>query len=119
MITFMYIDLYETLKNGNGFSVNCDGAEPTDGFMVSTNKDTEYAVKLEDLTPTAVAHYIEKHMFELSDPDNYLGGWVDDGIVYLDISTNISTIEEAASLGYSANQKAIWDVKNKESIYLQ
>jgi hypothetical protein len=107
------------LKNNEGFSINCDGEVPTGGFMVSTNKATEYATKVEDLTVWAVAHYIEKHLYELINPTNYLGGWVDDGMAYLDISTNVPTIEEATDLGYVANQKAIWDVVNQESIYLQ
>ena len=50
--------------------------------------------------------------------DAYIGFWQDKGILYLDVSVKIEDLETALKVAKLNNQLAIYDNKNKESIYL-
>lgn len=49
----------------------------------------------------------------------YLGVWVDEGVIYLDVSVCVDNIETAFMLGRKNEQKAIFDNNLKTSIYLK
>ena len=48
----------------------------------------------------------------------YLGGWFKDNKFYLDISIVENNREKAINIGKYCNQKAIYDIENKTTIYL-
>ena len=48
----------------------------------------------------------------------YLGGWFKDNKFYLDISIVENNREKAINIGKYCNQKAIYDIENKITIYL-
>jgi hypothetical protein len=48
----------------------------------------------------------------------YFGAWVDGDTLYLDVSLNIQDREVAIAYGHANHQKAIYDVNNGKSIYL-
>ncbi len=48
----------------------------------------------------------------------YLGGWFKDNKFYLDISIVENNREKAINIGKYCNQKAIYDIESKTTIYL-
>ena len=50
--------------------------------------------------------------------NSYIGLWVDNDILYFDISNYYAFINSALIFGFVNNQKAIFDWSTKESIYL-
>lgn len=51
--------------------------------------------------------------------DLYIGLWVNDGLVYLDLSINICKKRDALRIGKQNKQKAIYDVKNNKDIKIK
>lgn len=49
----------------------------------------------------------------------YVGFWIDNGLLYIDLSMNILDKQRAIYEGLINNQIAIYDCKNKQSIYLK
>jgi hypothetical protein len=59
---------------------------------------------------------MKTHKNDLGNGKNYLGTWLNDSKVYLDVSENIQELFEAIRRGRERNQKAIWDVANLSEI---
>lgn len=51
--------------------------------------------------------------------DLYIGLWVNDGLVYLDLSVNICKKRDALRIGKQNKQQAIYDVKNNKDIKIK
>jgi hypothetical protein len=52
-------------------------------------------------------------------PDHYLGGWLDNGLIYLDVSQNVATEDLARQIGKDAHQLAAWDIKGAREVNLR
>jgi hypothetical protein len=52
----------------------------------------------------------------LPDESQVIGGWVDDGIVYLEVSDIIKSKSVALELAEARGEKAIYDFANAKSI---
>jgi len=63
-----------------------------------------------------IARYAESKRAELAVPGRYLGAWLDDGILYLDVTEVHAERATAERLGYDRNQLAIWDFARSEEI---
>lgn len=91
------------------------------GYMVS-QPDTELRVSMSvglSEIVDAINRYIDNNRTILFSGDNvYLGTWIDDSHLYLDISENVEDYYEAVTQGVCANQLAIYDVKYKLDIRL-
>ena len=92
----------------SGYFVSIEGAEK----ILPYNKDLNIHYD--------IASYIKEHAYILlgnavSD-SYYLGAWVNDGKLYLDISILVNTRAEAELLTRSNNQLAYFDNSIKESI---
>ena len=103
------------LKNG-GFSLSPEGQCPKSGYMVSVQDilkmPLDLWLELEDQAS------IDDYSKIASDINGYIGCWIDDGNVYIDISANIQDKEKALQTAKRNNQLAIYDIANSESIYL-
>ena len=92
-------------------------AELVNGFMVSL-EGTESQVKGEDYQ--AIIKAIEEKQEIIKDNKNlFIGLWLDDGIMYVDISININDKIDALEFGKKNKQLAIYDLENNDSIYLK
>ena len=60
---------------------------------------------------------IKKLYFKASSSD-YVGFWVNEGKIYIDLTRHIVSKKSAILFGLSNDQIAIWDCKNNESINL-
>ena len=106
-----------TLANG-GSSLNYITGEldPKVGYFVSIqgHESTYIAEKFGSLS---VGHYFEKVAFVLR-PELFIGSWVNEGNVYMDLSEQITDKRRAIELGYARNQLAIYDAARGEVITL-
>jgi hypothetical protein len=71
------------------------------------------------VTPQVIESFIEKHkdIFE-KDPNAYLGAWVSDGKLFLDVTTILEDREQAARVGRQAAQYAMFDLDTFTEITL-
>lgn len=94
------------------------GTEPKTGYALSLHKDREQVLPVEDVHVKQVAEYVKKNRALLQQPDKYLGGWhnPNDGQVYLDVSTIVTTAAEAEQLGRTHGQLAYFDLAHGRSV---
>lgn len=94
---------YNNFSSNNGFMVSLQGQE------IKVNKDNIEEIKRE----------IEKKREFIKDKRGlYIGLWLDDEIMYIDVSIHIINYLKALEIGRHNKQLAIFDLKNKDSIYL-
>lgn len=100
-----------------GFSLNAHmQAAPSSGYMVSTTKNTEKVIDLSSLTADDIAEYRAEQANNLTAPNAYLGAWVYEGKVYLDVSRHESDLDQAIRLAKANDQLAIYDLATGNSI---
>ena len=98
------------------FTKNNNLIIPSFGFIVSITPIIKINMNLK-----SIIDYVEKNntikifneVYIL-----YLGGWFKDSKFYLDISIVENNKEKAINIGRYCNQQAIYDIKNKTTIYL-
>lgn len=109
-------NIIKEIKENNGGTYNKDlkSINAKSGYMVSL-QGYEKKCKSEQEIEKA----INENMEIVRGLDNaYLGAWIDEGIIYIDISVLVENKEDAMELGKINNQLAIYDIENNESIYL-
>ena len=109
----------QLLKNNSGASYNMITKEynPNKGYFVSL-PNLETKVSLQSLSVDDIATFINKHRSLLQDNKKFVGGWIDNDTVYLDISEQIESKREALERGYKHNQLAIYDANKGKVIDL-
>jgi hypothetical protein len=105
------------VKNGGATYNLAMGDTAHSGYMVS-KKGFEMKFLPETEVRVAVIEFIQTHGFELCFEENFMGAWIDEGILYMDISNNFEKRSEAIREGYKNEQLAIYDVVAQESVYL-
>lgn len=107
-------------NNPEGFSVSLAGAQPSNGYMVSTHGNTQIVEASALKGPggqSVINDYVRTHADALSKPGAFIGGWTSkEGKVYLDVSERVADRDQAIHLGKARNQIAVWDVHNKVEI---
>ena len=77
----------------------------------------ELQVPLTEFFTGIVADYIGQHAQKLmSNPALCVGTWVNEGIVYLDLSENIASRDKALELGRERHQLAIFNLETFEEV---
>ena len=108
--------LIENIICKGGATLNRD-LQPIDtktGYMVSYF-ETEKTFDIDKIDYKEIGNIILERQADLKD-NEYLGFWVDGGILYIDISINILDLEQAKQVGIANNQLAIYDLSNDSSI---
>ena len=94
---------YNNFKSDNGFMVSIKGQE------VKVNKNDIQGIKKE----------IEKKREFIGNKKGlYIGLWLDNDIMFVDVSIHIVDYLEALEVGRNNDQLAIFDLQKKDSIYL-
>ena len=92
-------------------------AELKEGYMVSL-EGAESQVKGEDYQ--AIIKAIEEKQEIIKDNKGlFIGLWLDEGIMFIDVSINIEDRAEALEFAKRNKQLAIYDIVNNDSIYLK
>lgn len=91
----------------SGATWNYSDASPVHGYMVSM-RETEYVCSVYEFGPDVVEAYVATT--PLPKGDYFYGAWVEDGKVYLDVSINVTTRDEAMMIADLEDQLAVFDV---------
>jgi hypothetical protein len=106
------------LQNGGAsFNLVTKDLNPKTGYLVSTLSN-ELKMPLEALNIGLVLDYIHNKKLLLNESDFYLGGWINDDLVYLDVSQRYQDKRNALKKGIQNKQIAIFDCYKQEVIYL-
>ena len=113
-------DLMSRLKEEGGFTYNVvsgDSPKPGDeAFAVSYSKTTERVLDLNKMSYRDLVKYVVDHSADLSKPDHYFGGWVDQGKAYLDCSIVKKSESDAISVAQANDQLAYFSFRDMRSI---
>jgi hypothetical protein len=115
-------DIVRFTQEWGGLSINMvDGSMPTTGYMVAKPPEFGTIVDAVDFNdpvkgPKILSNYMKRHKNDLGNGKNYLGTWLNEGKVYLDVSENIQSKSRATKIGRERNQLTIWDVANLSEI---
>jgi hypothetical protein len=120
--------LEQFLEGKNNFNYQGKPVEYNGGYMVALGGYETIITRNLKRPHTTTAHILNdisekidilKRINETEKNINMvIGFWEDDGKIYIDISRNIDDLEQAKKYGAHHEQKAIFDIKNKVSIYL-
>lgn len=120
-MSFSFSDInrirYKTFING-GHTVQpyYGGKTPEGGYMVAL-KGHERIISVANFTSIEVAKYLEEHSkLLMENPHLYLGTWVNEGQVYLDLSENIKDLDAALQAGREREQLAIFNISTFEEV---
>ncbi len=106
------------LENG-GFTYNpLYGATPHCGYAVSL-RGHEKSFDSGTITDDVLWKYLRENSEQMKDPARYIGGWVNDGRLYLDVSVVLQNEKEARKIGRINDQTGIFDLWTNEMIYLK
>lgn len=90
---------------------------PVDGYMVSPYKGRETVIDGTQISSRQLSQYVRRNSDLLQDPSNYMGGWVDGGKTYLDVSKRCTSFAEAMDTAINAQQIAFYDLKTGTTVY--
>lgn len=107
--------LMESLKETGGFSWTPGNIDPT-GYMVAIEGHEE-TYDAETFNAVDLVHYIASKL-HLIKTGVFIGAWVSDGKVYLDLSESFSALSTAKQIGRKRHQLAIYDVHRAVEITL-
>lgn len=88
------------------------GENPVSGHMVAIDGE----VLDNPLDPDEIAAFIQKNQDMLRREDVYLGAWVEEGKLLVELSRNVEDFEEAMLLGRLFDQFSIFDLKTFETV---
>ncbi len=70
-------------------------------------------------TQAELEDFVGANIGILSQPAYFLGGWLDEGFFYLDVSVALQGRHKALKFAAENNQKAIWHPSTKRSIEVE
>ncbi|MEV0445705.1 hypothetical protein AB0I84_17685 [Streptomyces spectabilis] len=111
------VEQCRTIIEGGGLTFSPNLPTPTGGYMVSI-AGSERTIPVESFGPNSLAAYVADYWPRAVGENLYYGAWVDGDLVYLDLSVNVESREEAEAMGRLESQLAIYDVLNGDVISL-
>lgn len=111
-------DIKRIIENkGETLTKELKKADINGGFMVSL-EGAEVQKNINDIN--GIKKTIEEKQEIIKNKNNmYIGLWLDNNIMYIDISINIQDKTEALEFAKYNKQLAIYDLENNNSIYLK
>lgn len=108
------------LENGGATFNLVSGEHEFKGFAYSIfgHEKVHNNVSVLSEVESAVRQYIKEKGVELYSVDNHLGGWFEEGKLYLDISNVTSDLRNAVVKGLRNGQRAIYDFQSGKDIDL-
>ena len=110
-------DIKKIINNGGAtLDYNLNNFNNDNGFMVSI-KGQEMKIDKNDIK--GIQREIEKKREFIGNKKGlFVGLWLDNDVIYVDVSIHIIDYLEALEVARDNDQKAIYDLKNNDSIYL-
>lgn len=76
----------------------------------------EEKIPVDEFNKEFVTQFVDKHRERLKSKKVFVGTWIDEGYVYLDLSEVVDSFAQAEKLGIERNQYDIFDFATGESI---
>jgi hypothetical protein len=110
-------NLLKEIDDNGGVSYNFTTGDynPTDGYMVSL---PDYEMTFDKVNEQDIKDYIIENIGVLSGDNSYFGAWVDQNLIYFDVSVKVDDLYEACYSGIVNEQLAIYDNANAVAIHL-
>jgi len=91
---------------------------PTDGYIVALDRDKEDFVGIKNVDK--IEKKLKKFSMLATTLKCYVGVWVaeKEQRIYFDVTEHVESLSDALYKGAQRKQKAIWDCKNKEEIFI-
>ena len=105
------------LEGGVSYNIATGEVNPKSGYMVSM-LGFEEQFSVDKVSNQTIKAFLLKNMDNLWGETRFLGGWLNNDIVYLDVSTHIQDLERAIYTGIINNQQCIYDCSEKVHINL-
>jgi hypothetical protein len=112
-------------KDTPGFSIDIrTKTSPKDGFIASDSGaeralDWAKASSSRENLRNEIVNYVVDHADLLDGAGAFFGGWVEKGVLYLDVSRRYTSRSEGIRAGFKNDQKAIYDVVKDSYIYMK
>lgn len=105
----------EKLHSAGGFTLRASNGDsaPNSGYVVSLLGQEEKH-RLADISAGTIGEYFANR----PDTIDYFGGWVENGIVFLDVCAIVPSLETALELAKQNRQKAIYDLRQAQTLYV-
>ena len=113
-----YLDFFEAtiLNNGATYNPLTNELNTNKGYLVSL-PHFEQRIEKHNFSTQHVKDYINSNFGAFSE-NLYVGSWIDNGVVYLDVTESISNLRTAINIAYLRGQKAIYDANLGKIIHL-
>jgi hypothetical protein len=110
--------LYMALQDGEGFSVTADQKTFTGrGYAVGGTEVPSLVVENDSLSFNQFSAAMQNMASKMLDPDTQvLGGWVDAGMAFIEVSDVVRSKYVALELAEYRNERAIFDFHRKEEV---
>jgi hypothetical protein len=109
-------DLLKQVMNDGGFTYWTTGVPTDTGYMVA-KQGTELILDLGDdlaVVITEIANFITRNYMS----GHSIGGWYEDGKLYLDVSNWVADKQQAILIGIANKQLAIYEIHTANCINL-
>lgn len=103
-------------EGGASYSLTYGNLAGTKGYALSIYKDREAQIPVNEFNPNELRNFVNENSDLLSNEGHFIGAWVDNGIVYLDISVKIRVQKDAIKMARANKQLAIFDLLNLKTI---
>jgi len=105
------------LPTTGGFSYSpSTGSAPADGYMIAlTGYTARFPAEILDdpeVAAKVIVDYLMTNRAIFEGSGLYVGGWIEDGQLWIEPSVNVADLAAAVELGRSTDQIAIYDVAN-------
>lgn len=120
-----FINVFNAIQKNGGatYNINTSELNPTDGFIVSLvgfEKITKVPVDFKEFQEILLSYLTKTVLDQIGGRDDiYLGFWVEDNKLYIDLSEKIEDRDEAILQGYKRGQLAIYNANIKQVLTLQ
>jgi hypothetical protein len=104
-------------NNGATYNLKTGELNPTKGYFVGL-KDKGRQVKYHYPFNEVVQDFVLKNSFDLSNENTFVGSWIEDGELYLDVVKMFEDKEDGINAGIENEQIAIYDASTNEVITL-
>lgn len=104
--------------DNRGTSLDKDGNEMTEGFVVSPYKGREKVVEGSEITKEQIDEFESANKDLLGKDGHFVGTWFNekDGKTYIDVMVNEKNLDAAKQIAEENEQLAIYDLKEKKEI---
>ncbi len=113
--------LYDEIWMNGGLSYNPIEETPKTGYMVGILVLDEFepeGLKETEVHKRISEAYCKYYNYRFDLHDRFFGGWLSEGILYLDISEHVENREDAIALAKARGELAIYDIANDKSIFV-